>query len=233
MAAVLLQMLDRRRLPATWAMADPASCSFARRLAASRQGHEVALCADRTWAGPGVRRPRLAAELGHRLTRARVAGCVVDSLALSGVRLEQNLDVLVKYGISSLICGSANSVGQTQRTRNSPGRASSLRFGLWEIAATAELPSRADWLWRGAGVHPQSAGPAVFLPGLPVNLVKVDVSALAAKGARGLRLMDRVFRLAEEHRDAGRQEVLTSSELTRRLTKPRQLLPARSILRAA
>jgi hypothetical protein len=233
LAETLLQMLERRRLAATWAVADPAASDFSRRLLAKSTGHEVALRADRTWAGPDVGRMRLSNEFGQRLTRAQAIGCAVSGLSVSGVRFEQNLDVLVKHGISSLVTtGSerASTAGRQERTRRVIGRAINLRFGLWELEPTVRFPSRGDWLWRGAGMQPPEPQ-SLFWPGLPLNLVAVDIPGLIAKGPRGLRLMERVFRTAAEQRDAGQQAVVTASVLTRQLSRPRALPAARSILR--
>jgi hypothetical protein len=236
MAETLVQMLDRRRLRATWAVADPASCDFAARLICNPKGHEIALRADQMWAGHGIGRPRLATELCQRLSRARAIGCTVSTLSLSGVRLDENLDMLVNQGISSLFTGNtvhqrASTTDRRDRGSAVPGRATYLRFGLWQLEPTVRFPSRGDWMLRGAGVRPAVTAHGPVRPGLPVNLVAVDVTALVARGVRGLRLIDRVFRTAAELRDAAGHEIETTREFAQRLARPRQLVPAHSILR--
>jgi hypothetical protein len=234
LAITLLAMLDRAGLPGTWAVADPASCNLAARLRLGHQRHEVAIRANHAWTG-GASRGRIATDLRQRVNRARAAGCEVTSVLLAGVRLDHHFDLLVKHGITALLAGEPQTKPSRQRTGRSGGPlggASCLRFGLWETDATVRFPSRADWLWRGAGVQPRNyPGGAARSPA--VNLVAVDVPALVEKGQRGLRLMDRVFRMAIEHRNAQTQEVITARDLVRRLASERKAAPAQSILRRA
>src|SRR5688572_15637022 len=139
LAVTLLAMLDRRCLRATWGVGDPASCNFAARLNFDHREHELALRADQAWAGRGANRLRIATELRQRLNRARAIGCNASTLLLSGVRLDQNLDILVKHGITSLLgctLPSKHGGARTERTGSLPGGASCIRFGLWEVEAT-------------------------------------------------------------------------------------------------
>src|ERR1700678_731444 len=47
----LLELLARYRIPATWAVADPAVSAATEKLSASGQGHEIAVLGDQAWVG--------------------------------------------------------------------------------------------------------------------------------------------------------------------------------------
>src|SRR3972149_5892376 len=76
----LLEMFDRHRLPATWAVGDPAHSAAAGLVAASETKHGLALLGDRYWIGKTAGRTRFARELARRASQARTAGIEVVTL---------------------------------------------------------------------------------------------------------------------------------------------------------
>src|SRR3989304_2860921 len=64
----LFEMFNRHRLPATWAVGDPAHSAAAGLVAASETRHDLALLGDRYWIGKTAGRTRFARELARRVS---------------------------------------------------------------------------------------------------------------------------------------------------------------------
>src|SRR5262245_42401944 len=70
----LVECFDSNRLPATWAVNDPAHSAATSLLIRSAVAHDLAILGDANWIGPTAGRTRFARELSRRLSQARAAG---------------------------------------------------------------------------------------------------------------------------------------------------------------
>ncbi len=143
----LTDLLAQYRLPATWAVADPAVSAATDRILATNPAHEIAILGDRTWVGREADRPRFARELTRRATRGRTAGLTISTLLLRGTELDSHLDLAVKQGITAVVRADATPSAKwfgRARTEVAP-----LRFGLWQLPTQLALPCERDWrVWR-------------------------------------------------------------------------------------
>src|SRR5436853_3167817 len=79
----LVATMDSERIPATWAVSDPAHSAATSLIRKSPIEHEFAILGDANWVGPTAGRTRFARELVRRLTQARAAGLDVTTLVPS------------------------------------------------------------------------------------------------------------------------------------------------------
>lgn len=215
-------------LPATWALTAGDLAEASQSAAAPRARGEVALIADRAWAGGKPNRERFADGLARSFAEARAAGYRPTTLVFDEGPSELHDDLLVKYGITAVrkrIAHSASVSFARSNARNLlPGVAGcmrSLRWGLWEL--------------EGA-VDALALGPRRTLKTL--DRVARDGGEIAividgAKLAGGLktlaRLVDRLNRL----RGDGTLVTHTVCDAVISRMPSRQVPAARSILRCA
>ncbi len=221
-----LEMLHKHQLPATWALADPAS-TLAERIVRDATKHEIGLLGDASWIGRAAGRGRFAHKLAERAQRAAAGGVQVTTLAVVNAHLGDQADLAIKHGITAVRHGEL----ETKSTRTANGRA--LHNGLWNFPVGIMLPGASRWLPGGAGggrvrsaVEHATSGRAMF------HLV-VDAGRLAARGRGALRVLDGVLRFVAGRRATGALDVLTMQGAVERLAGQYQAQPSRSILRAA
>lgn len=219
----LIRLLAKYDVPATWGLADPAVSAARDTLAGAKPGHEIAILGDPSWVGHEAGRSRFARELTRRTTRARAAGLAVSTLLLRAANLTDHLDIAVKHGITAV----RNSAVVRSRAPQQ------LRYGLWHIPASEQLPGASRWRIGGGGGW--SIGRQIRLAGQPYSVVHVAVDALrmAERGAGALHVLESVVRQAAAQRVRGSLAIETLAVTARRLTGARVSLPSRSILRRA
>ncbi|HEX4143151.1 MAG TPA: hypothetical protein VHY91_06345 [Pirellulales bacterium] len=227
----LAELLAQYRLPATWAVADPAVSAATDRILATDPAHEIAILGDRTWVGPGADRPRFARELTRRATRGRTAGLAISTLLLRGTELDNHLDLAVKQGITAVAQTEA-APGTKWFARTRPEIAP-LRFGLWQLPTQLALPCQRDWrVWRSPARQARTELARVIAQH---EVFHLSISGLAAAEASRstLRSLDRLLLDVARGREAGQLVVETVAATARRLSGGRQSTPARSILQPA
>jgi hypothetical protein len=109
--------LAASRLPATWALDPTTNLDLVVELKSADAAHEIAVMADRSWAGCHAPRHLVATELKRRILRAAAAGHAPRTLVLADGRLTQHVDLLVKHGITAV-----RTVARSQRSNETPGR---------------------------------------------------------------------------------------------------------------
>jgi len=226
--AQLVSLLGRYRIPATWAVADPARSAATDVVQAASAQHEIAVLGDPTWVGRGAGRARFARELARRVEGGRTAGVAIDTLALRSAALERELevDLAVKHGLSMLSTVEGDSSpSAVQRPRY-------VRFGLWQLPVTATLTHSGSWLRASGGQLARRAIRSAISSGSVVQVL-IDGPSLVAAGTRGPSSIERTLRLAARLRDRGVLQVTTLGLLGRSLAHRPKSAPAHSILRAA
>jgi hypothetical protein len=225
----LADLLAKYRLPATWAVADPAVSAATERILDTDSKHEIAILGDRTWVGREADRPRFARELTRRVTRGRTAGLAISTLILRGTELDSHLDLAVKQGITAI---ARTETPQSGKWFSQPRHELlSLRFGLWQLPTQIALPTSQNWrIWR----RPTGQAKAALSRAVTQKEVfHLSISGLAAAGRSVPHTLERVFADAAAWRDKGLLVVETVAATTRRLASTRQATPARSILQPA
>jgi hypothetical protein len=222
----LLELLAAHKLPATWAVSDPAVSAARWRLAATSAGHELAILGDASWVGREAGRTRFARELIRRTARARQQGSPIETLVLRSDMPISHCDLAIKEGIIA-----ARHQGQVGGGRPLPPRP--LRFGLWGFPVSIALPGTSR-IWPGGGgarAAKLTIDEAVGARGL-VHLA-IDAPRLAARGNWAVRVLDRVLDHAARRRRHALLEVATLGTVARKLADENRGRPSRSILRPA
>lgn len=222
----LFEMFNRHRLPATWAVGDPAHSAATALVAGSETKHGLALLGDRYWIGKTAGRTRFARELARRVSQSRTAGIETVTLVPRVAPVAEHIDLVVKHGISAVVATSGEAA-----KRAATGNVRALHYGVWEFTATERLPLRTSWLtgsgWRLYRTMRRAARQAGT-----VHIV-VDAAAVEAAGrsaTRGIeRLLKRVARL--QQRELVNVETLGAA--AKRLSDLPVAKPQRSILRSA
>jgi hypothetical protein len=228
--ANLLALLAEYRLPATWAVADPAISAATDRIIAEAGGHELAILGDRTWVGNAAGRNRFGNELQRRVTHGRAAGLDIGTLVLRDVQLDDHSDLVVKLELKSVVVPNV----WNRRLRISPAipLPEQIRFGLWELPVTIGLPGSNRWLPGGGGrLKALRMIDRANRQNLPVQIL-LNCLDLAVRPASFGVLESLLGKIARLHQSA-KLQVVTQAVLAERLTGDRQMAPAHSILRPA
>ena len=147
----LIAVLDSHRLPATWAVGDPAHSATTALVTLSAVPHEMALLGDHHWVGPTAGRTRFARELARRVSQARAQGLEVVTIVPRVAPIAEHIDLIVKQDIRAVV-EVANDA--TERTR--PAQTRALHYGVWEFSASQRLPMESSpcsaiavcYVWR-------------------------------------------------------------------------------------
>ncbi len=228
MADQLTELFDRHKLPAAWAVTDPALSAIRTGIDITEGGHELALLGDASWVGREAGRRRFARELARRVARAQSDGLTLHTLALRTDLPGDHSDLAIKEGIVAV--RDAVSMGVRASRRLKP---QSLRFGLWGFPVTVLLPGTSRWLPGGGGLCAArfEIDRAITEQGL-VH-VAFDAPRLAERGGAALRIVERLLRYAAQRREQGLLDVNTIGAIAGKLSHENQGQPSRSILRPA
>ncbi len=227
---LLFRLFEKCQTPATWSMED---LTLVRHWDALRRaGHDVAVLAQPRWAAPSAGRREFAAELSRQAGLAEAAGSQLATLVLRGFPPNRHTDLLIKHGVRAVrsldlsYCrGSRSPLLRIFRAENTEAAPSAIRFGLWDVPATLDLPGGAS----PAKVR-QQIDRAAATGGYAHLAIHVGQLAELKHGAYRL---EQVLQHARQLRGGGRIRIETVAGLAARLATPRQLQPSRSILRAA
>jgi hypothetical protein len=221
----LTDLFESLELPATMAVADPATSGF-ERFSSSPMKHEMAILGNASWMGRDVPPSRFARELARRIESGRAAGHSISTLVVNSPALD-HAGLAARHGITAV------RHVRTERPTASRGlRSRALQFGLWSFPVTITLPG-ASRLWPGGGGGRSARAEidqTMALGGL-AQLV-IEAPSMAAKSS-SYRVLERVLQYAVGLRGQGRLEVLTISAMAARLSSQRQGQPSRSILQSA
>ena len=228
-AGKLVDLVGRYRMPATWAVADPAVSAATERILTSNSAHEIAILGDRTWVGREADRPRFARELTRRATRGRTAGLAISTLLLRGTELDNHLDLAVKQGITAVARTECPPVARWGRQPRQ--EVFSLRFGLWRLPTQLSLPAQRDRrIWQSPAGRASALLAAAVAQGAVVHL---SISGLAADNRSVVGQFERILVEAATWREKGQLAIETVAATAQRLAGPRQAKSSRSILQPA
>lgn len=222
----LCELLSAHRLPATWAVGDPAHSAATAKVLPSDIPHEMAVLGDPSWLGPTAGRTRFARELARRLAQARRAGLPVAALVPRVASIEGDIDLVVKHQIHAVA-----GVGCPDGRQSPLPSAHALHYGVWELPASAKPPWTSSWLgggrrslWRR--IRRAARDAAMF------HLV-LDVPALENQGDQAEKTIAWLVRHVAQWRDRGLLHVETLGAAAARLSNVPARSPQRSILRRA
>jgi hypothetical protein len=220
----LVDLFTACRLPATWAVSDPAFSAATSLVLQSPVAHEIAILGDPSWLGPTAGRTRFARELERRVMKSRSMGIRVTSLVPRGESIQRHIDLVVKNGITA-VTGMANAAPSMR-----PVIPQALHYGVWQLAGSIAFPQQAAGFlstWRlGRRLRRAAHEAALF------HLI-IDVRALAEEGARIEKRLTRVARHLAELQKRGLARVEPLGATAARLAEVPAASPQRSILRAA
>jgi hypothetical protein len=220
----LIAIMETARIPATWAVSDPAHSAATSLILKSAVDHELAILGDANWVGPTAGRTRFARELVRRVTQARAAGLNVSTLVPGAASIESHIDLVVKHQITA-VAGLNEPVASRKFTEPR-----ALHYGVWEVPATTALPLPGTWfssgkwsLWRSIRRTAKEAGLFHLL---------IDAAAIAALGRREESINNWLVRRISTLRDRGLVRVETLRTTAARLSDVPAVSPQRSILRS-
>jgi hypothetical protein len=220
----LIAIMETARVPATWAVSDPAHSAATSLILKSAVDHELAILGDANWVGPTAGRTRFARELVRRVTQARAAGLNVSTLVPGVATIESHIDLVVKQQITA-VAGLNEPVASRLFTEPR-----ALHYGVWEVPVTTALPLTSTWfssgkwsLWRSIRRTAKDAGSFHLL---------IDAAAIAALGRREESINKWLVRRIGTLRDRGLVLVETLRATAARLSDVPAVSPQRSILRS-
>ena len=222
----LIDAFQRHRIPATWAVADPALSAATDPILASDQGHEIAVLGDRTWAGHGTGRGRLARELARRFQGARRVGIPASTLVLRNVDQLTDADLLLDHHVTAV---RGRAVDSAVAARKMPSPA--VKFGVWQAPAAWKIPPQLPWWIPGRYLVRREINRAAA--GGRMLHLEIDTPRLVDSDDRQLRLVDAALEFAAHRRNAGLLHIQTIQQCATAALKEREITPSRSILRPA
>lgn len=232
-AAALLGQLAAHRLVATWSADDPAGSPTITLVRDAGGAHEIALLGPAGAFSPRAPRGLMLAAMRAPLSRAEAAGLAIRTLSLDQSELPANLDLLARYGITTVRWQPEAAIRHTQSlaTRlvrwlhggrsSAPEPLQRLRWGLWAAASTATLPDDPPRAWERKLTRAATAGTTVIL--------RIDLARLAAAGAAGLKRSARLLEHARHLNQVAGLSTLTLAAATAE-RMPEQCAATRSIL---
>jgi hypothetical protein len=222
----LFEILNCHKLPATWAVGDPANSAVAALVADSETRHGLAVLGDRYWIGKTAGRTRFARELARRVSQSRRAGMEVVTLVPRVAPVVEHIDLVVKNGIQAVVVMN-EAAGQRPATQDPRA----LHYGVWEFSTTNRLPLRSSWLpgraWKLFRKFRRAGKDAST-----VHLM-LDVSAIEEAGRSATQTVEWLMRRVAKLRDRGLLQVETLATAAARLSNLPVVKPQRSILRQA
>jgi hypothetical protein len=221
----LIATMDAERVPATWAVSDPAHSAATSLILKSTVEHELAILGDANWVGPTAGRTRFARELVRRVTQARAAGIEVTTLVPGVASIEGHIDLVVKQHITAVA-----GLNEPAAARKSV-EPRALHYGVWELPVAGNLPLKATWfssgkraLWRQIQRTAADAGSFHLL---------VDAASMAVAKRSDEATVQWLVRRVATLRDRGLIRVEALRQTAARLSNIPSAAPQRSILRVA
>jgi hypothetical protein len=226
LTARLITLMNTHRVPATWAVNDPAHSAATPTILRSETPHEIAVLGDANWLGPTAGRTRFARELARRVLQSRTAGLNVTTIVPRVASVQQDIDLIVKHRISAVA-----GIEVPPQSGQQLALPRALHYGVWEMPTSGKLPMRSSWLWSAGRIlwrqiRRAASDAATF------HLV-IDVPAVEEEGSRAETSITWLMRRVAELRDRGLLHIETLATAAARLSDVPTALPQRSILRGA
>lgn len=231
-ATNLMRLLARHRVPATWAVADPAISAATDQLLSDDLGHEIAVLGDPTWVGKEAGRMRFGRELARRVSHARAAGIPISTLALRGTELVDHLDLVVKQEIS-IVRADYRDLSTGWFSRPIAQLPAALRFGLWEIPPSMQMPVEKGMRFWSSNRRRARKGIDRAIQEQAVFHLQIDALKFAERGESAERSLDQILRHASSRATENAIEIAPLRVVAQRLVGERTAAPARSILNPA
>jgi len=222
----LCELLQAYRIPATWAVADPARSAASDPILASGMGHEIAVLGDRTWIGPGAGRTRLSRELARRFDGARRVGIAATTLVLRGCDCLPEVDLLLAHAVTAVRAGT-----EAASPRSHPPVAAPLRYGIWQAPPARLVPSLKSW-WNPSRWIGRRELRSAIATGALLHF-QIDAPQLIESCDLGLRGVEELAAALSQHPDQQRLRLATLGTLAAEHLRQRSATSARSILRPA
>jgi hypothetical protein len=222
----LVELFDTHRVPATWAVNDPAHSAATSLVIRSAVDHELAILGDPNWLGPTAGRTRFARELARRVAQARTAGICVRSLVPRVETVKRHIDLVVKQQITAI--AGVEPPPQVAFPWPTPH---ALHYGVWEMPVTDRLPRRSFWFFEGGRsvlrkIRRAARDVATFH-------LTINAPALEHEGRRAQKSIAWLVRQVATLRDRGLIHVETLGAAAARLADLPAASPQRSILHRA
>ena len=222
----LLSLLDKRALPATWAVPQPASSSVVEDVVGSRVAQEIAILGDPSWVGQDVDHNITDHELDARILCARERSLCVSSLVLSGADLPRRISPLRQKGITA-VCGP---MSHRRQRRHLPV---SKCDGVFYQTPAASVPMQANWFSLRSDTRRsrQVIRRLIVQGGLAV--VAIRANHLIDRHDGGAGVLASFFDECQQGVESAKLKVLTLAEASSRYALATDPEPMRSILRPA
>jgi hypothetical protein len=222
----LASLLEAHRMPATWAVSDPAHSAATSLIIRSSVEHELAILGDANWLGPSAGRTRFARELARRTAQARSSGLEVTTLVPRVATIEQHIDLVVKHRITAVagIVAPAHAPRQATMPR-------ALHYGVWELPVTGLLPVKSSW-WSNGGWSTWRRIRRAMRDAAAYQLL-IDAPSIAQSSHQAEKTIAWLIRRIAKLRDRGLIRVETLRAAAARLADVPAASPQRSILRRA
>jgi hypothetical protein len=222
----LVDLFNAQRLPATWAVNDPAHSAATSLIIRSKVAHELAILGDPNWLGPTAGRTRFARELARRVSQARSGGLRVTTLVPRVESVKRHIDLVVKQQITAI--AGVDPPPQAAAPWPTP---KALHYGVWEVPVTDRLPRKAYWFFEGGRsvlrkIRRAARDTATFH-------LSIDAPTLEHEGGRAEKSVAWLVRQVANLRDRGIIQVETLGAAAARLADLPAPAPQRSILRRA
>jgi hypothetical protein len=225
-ATHLVDSFNSQRLPATFAMSDPARSTTTSQILRSAVPHDFAISGNDDWLGPQTGRTQFAREFSRRVAQARGAGINLRTFVPRVASVEPHIDLVVKHEFIAV--AGLETETRVARANLSPR---ALHYGVWEIPINGKMPTKSGWfsggawpIWRQIRAAAQDAGTFHLL---------VDAPTISAAGRGGLSNLTWLLRRVANLRDRGLVQVETLRQAAERLSDVPAVKPQQSILRRA
>ena len=224
----VFDLLAGRDIAATWRSQSPIRSPLAGRIAQGQTRQEIGLAVS------SQARETLAIEVRRETLTARAGGINLSTVFADEALSADRHELLTKYGITAVAevgqqasAGyvSSNKLWQASRwllplAAHVAHRPQNLRWGLWRMPTAMHLATAGAWQVRHAVDSAVATGGTLHL--------HVD---LEATPSRLLGDLESVIRQIDSHASRGRLTTQTMSTVVARLSRPRVVAPACSILR--
>lgn len=207
---LLLGLCEQLNFPVTWGVVDPASAS-AEAIRTNNALHEIGVLID-----PDIESRR---EMLRRLDAVTPDGTGVSTVLCHAPVREELAELLARHGVSIVAC---DRHGESHV--RSPSPVTTIRFGLWEVTASASISKATAGAERRIRRHIDHAAAAGGLLHLAVDAEAIGQSVAAAAA------LERLLGHISQRHERGTLRVLTAAQLAAQFRR-RPRTPAKSILR--
>jgi hypothetical protein len=227
----LIELFGTEGVAATWVAGEPQSSELVARVLAADGCHEAALSVPSAWLIRENGRSRFAAEFIARKQRADAAGISLSTLAIDDELPSEQLELLVRRGITAIRTEHPPAIRLARRDGSSGSGIAPIRYGLWRVAC--------EMRYRGGGWLAERLAAERICSEIDRRIAAssgghlvIDAPAIALRTNAKLNGLGTILRHVRRERPWSLR-VGTIAETVARLTAPKSSRSAQSILRAA